>query len=404
MDIKYKLHRFYRWEFFWLFIIVLASLIMHFSMVVFPSEVILDEVHYIKDARVIIEKHETERQEHPPLAKLLIVAGIKMFGDNPWGWRVLPILFGVISLVLFYFLCRRLNMSRTATSIATGLLATENLFYMMSSLAMLDVFCVTLMMAVFVLYVYQRYIAAGWAVGLSALAKLNGALAGPAVAIHWLFSRQGRSRWFMFTIIFAIIGFFGLMPLFDFAITQKISANLDPIRRTMSMLSLSGSLTFATVDHPSEAPPWEWLYTYKPMAFYYMPHYTAAISFSIWALIVPVFLYMLWRAIKKSEAGLFGVSWFFATFIIWIPATFITQRVTYVYYFYPSVGAICLGLGMALGELLDVFKQRDSGKLKWFCFSVVIFIAVVHVFSFLILSPFIPVDFVKLVGLNTTQP
>ena len=212
-------------------------------------------------------------------------------------------------------------MSRTASSLAVFLLATENLYFMLSGLAMLDVFFVTFMMGAFVLYSYQRYWTTGVAIGLSALAKLNGALAGPVVFIHWLFSRQqGRSRWFMLTIIFAIVAFFGLMPFFDFAISHQISSALNPIQRVITMLSLSGSLTFHTVDHPSESPPWEWLYTYKPMPFYYMPHYTAAISFSIWVLIVPVFGYVIYRAVKRDEAGLFGAAWFFGTYLIWIPA------------------------------------------------------------------------------------
>ena len=56
---------------------------------------------------------------------------------------------------------------------------------------------------------------------------------------------------------------------------------------------------------------------------------------------------------------------------------------------------------MALSQLIDVFKQRPCGKLKWFALSVVIFILVAHVVSFLILSPLIPVDFAKMVGITT---
>ena len=82
----------------------------------------------------------------------------------------------------------------------------------------------------------------------------------------------------------------------------------------------------------------------------------------------------------------------------------ITDRVTYIYYFYPAVGAICLGMGIWMSKLLDIFHRRPHGKLKWFVLSVVIFVFAAHVFSFLILSPIIQVDFVKLVGISTTQP
>ncbi len=405
LAIKQSARRYYRWEYFWLSIIVIAALAMHFSLVLYPDAIILDEVHYIKDARHIINEQATERPEHPPLAKLLIVAGIKIFGDNPWGWRVLPILFGTLTVVLFYVLCRRLDMSRTAASLAAFLLATENLYFMLSSLAMLDVFYVTFMMASFVLYIYRRYLSSGVATGLSGLAKLNGGLGLVTVGIHWLFSRrQGHSRWFLLTILLAGVVFAGLLPLLDMIIARSASGAQNPVAQVLNMLKLTGSLTFASVEHPAESPPWEWLYTYKPMPFYYMPHWTAAISFSVWVFIIPTFLYMVYRAIKRDEAGLFGVGWFFATYLVWIPATFITDRVTYIYYFYPAIGAVCLGMGIWLGQLLDIFSQRPFGKLKWLAFSIVTIVLAAHVFSFLVLSPFIPVDFAAMVGINTTQP
>ena len=102
----------------------------------------------------------------------------------------------------------------------------------------------------------------------------------------------------MLTIILAIVVFFGGLPIFDMVITRSLDGAQDPIKQSMYMLDLTGSLTFETVDHPSEAPPWEWLYTYKPMPFYYMPHWTAAISFSLFAFIIPT-LHMLWRYQKK---------------------------------------------------------------------------------------------------------
>jgi predicted membrane-bound dolichyl-phosphate-mannose-protein mannosyltransferase len=400
MEIKDKLYRLYKWEYFFLCVIVIATLIMHFCIVTRPTDLILDEQHYIKDARNIMQNHESLRTEHPPLAKLIIVAGIKTFGDNPWGWRVFPILFGTVSIVLFYFLCRRLNMSPTASNIAAFLLAFENLTFLQASVAMLDVFCLTFMLAAFLLYVNRRYINSGIAVGLSALAKLNGALALPVIFIHWIFSRQGRSRGIIFTILFSILSFVELMILFEYIIAQRVTSSLDPFLRIKDMLSLSGSLTFATVTHPYASHPWDWLISYKPMAYWYMPHYTAAISFTIWALIIPTFAYLVYKAVKRDEAGLFGLAWFAGTYLIWIPVTLITDRVNYIYYFYPAVGAICIGVALGLSRLIDIFRNRPSGKLKWTALSVVIFILFMHLVSFLILSPLIPVDFAKLVGLT----
>jgi len=390
VEIKRNLSRIYRWQYFWLCLLVVATLVMHFVIIANPPALILDEMHYVPEARHIISEHEITRPEHPPLGKLFIVAGIELFGDNPWGWRFFSVIFGTATIVLFYFLCRRLEMSRNAASIATFLLALENMTFVQASVAMLDVYCLTFMVASFLLYASRQYAASGIAVGLSALAKLNGALAALVLFIHWLF-RRGRSWWFALTVVLALLTFLGLMPLFDLAIVRIFSALIDPIHRIEAMLSLSSSLTFAVADHPAMSRPWEWLIYYKPMGYWYSPHYLAGISPSVWALVIPTFGYMIYRAVKGSQAGLFGVAWFAGTYLVWIPLSLITDRVSYIYYFYPTIGAVCLGLGLGLSQLLDFYRRRQPGKLKKTVLALFVFYLSFHLACFICLSPLFPI-------------
>ncbi len=478
--IKSKLSQFYKWQYFWLSLIVLSTLIMHFCIITNPSELVFDEAHYVNDARNIIIANKTVRAEHPPLGKLFIAAGeyifngfkspekdtgtkilqaidsvdtvinvsdasgfnvkttiridtehmyiqnidtstnkitvqrgygtnaarheaqqtIYVFDDNPWGWRFFSVIMGTATIIIFFFLCRRFDMSLTASNIATFLLAFENMTFVQASVAMLDVYYLTFMMVAFLLYASHRYISSGIAIGLSGLAKLNGLLALPAIGIHWIFTRKPRSWWFLLLILFAILSFVELMIVCDLLITRNFSSISDPIHRIREMESLSSSLTFATVDHPAASHPWDWLIYFRPMAYWYMPHYTGGISFTIWALIIPTFIYMLVRAIKGNSAALFGVAWFTGTYLIWIPATLITDRVTYIFYFYPTIGAICLGLGMALSQLLDYFRNGNITWLRRTLLILFILFITAHLLSFIILSPVVPYDFGKLVGIT----
>jgi dolichyl-phosphate-mannose-protein mannosyltransferase len=380
---KKTLSRVYRWEYFWLCLIVIATLVMHFSIISNPNSLILDEQHYVKDARSIISTQVDQRQEHPPLAKLFIVGGIDALGDNPWGWRVPSIVFGTIGIVLFYFICRRLQMSLRATNFAVFLLALDNFSFMMNSVAMLDVFFVTLMMASFLLYLYREYLLAGVFIGLSALAKLYGAMGAPALLIHWIFSKTRPSKWFVATIIAAPVSFVVLLPLFNFALTRQFQ---NPILRIKDMLTLSGSLTFSNVTHPALSRPWGWLLNYQPMAFWYNPHYTAALSIPLWGLMIPIVLYLLYRAIKGSEAGLFGFAWFVGTFLLWIPISIFTNRVSFIFYFYPTIGALCIGLGLALHDALE-WAPHKRKIINYPVVAGVIVILLLHIASFVVLSP-----------------
>ena len=61
-------------------------------------EIYFDETWYVPTAREILKSGVVLHPEHPPLAKLLIAAGLRMFGDNPIGWRAMSALFGALTL------------------------------------------------------------------------------------------------------------------------------------------------------------------------------------------------------------------------------------------------------------------------------------------------------------------
>jgi predicted membrane-bound dolichyl-phosphate-mannose-protein mannosyltransferase len=214
----------------------------------------------------------------------------------------------------------------------------------------------------------------------------------PVLIIHWFFSKVNRSRWFALTVALSVITFLGFLPICDLIIYRNIARVPNPISEIKTMLDLTASLTFNNTTHPSLSRPWEWVFGYKAMAYAWSPNYISAISPSIWVLIVPAFAYMIYKTVKRDEAGLFGSAWFFSTFILWIPFSLITNRVSYPFYFYPSIGAVCLGVGMGISQLIDIFKARRSGKLKWTLLGIIIFIFVAHIVSFMILYPFFPMN------------
>ncbi len=145
------------------------------------------------------------------------------------------------------------------------------------------------------------------------------------------------------------------MPLFDAIIVGYL---VDPVERTRQLLSVSASITFNGPYHPFASRPWEWLIRPDVMPYYWDPQYVALISFSIGVLIVPVMVHMAWLAKKGEPAGLFTVLWFASTYLVWIPVSLLTDRMSYVFYFYPTIGAICLGLGWVLSWLMDIAKTR----------------------------------------------
>ena len=101
---------------------------------------IFDEAYYVNAARVIVgihppqgapyadaPLHKDPNAEHPQLAKLIIAAGIELLGDNPWGWRLGSVIFGLIAIVAMYALVRAARGSPWLAVGACGVMALDNL-------------------------------------------------------------------------------------------------------------------------------------------------------------------------------------------------------------------------------------------------------------------------------------
>ncbi len=370
-------------------VLALVVLILHLVIITDVKSQILDEQHYVPEANALLKGEDLTDEkfnpEHPPLGKLLIAGGIGIFGDKALGWRIFPVLFGVASIILFYLICRKLTSRRWLPLIATFLFAFENMCFVMSSVAMLDVFSVTLMLASFLLYLNYKYLPAGIAVALSALVKLNGAFAGGIILLHWLLVRRKPKLDGVKFLFAAPAAFFGLMPLFD---RLAMSKWLAPWDRIDFMLDTSETLTFASVDHPYEARPWDWIIYPDSMWFWYDPTYQSALNWTLWALIIPIMGYGVYRLMRHSSLGAFGVSWLAGAWLIWIPIVLATDRVMFNFYFYPAVGALCLLLAAGIHQILREASQLDDILLRRIVQGLIITFLLGHLAVFIILSPY----------------
>ena len=409
--LKKLIVRFSRWEYSGLCLLVLVMLVVHLSILMQPNEPFLyDERHYIPDARVVMQGDATERPEHPPLSKLFIIAGMELFGDNAVGWRFFPIVFSLGGVVFFYLICRRLNLSKRASFIATFILGLENLSFIMGSIAMLDVYSVTFTLLAFWLYLKERYVMSGVAVGISALAKLTGALAILVIGLHWvlnggllktwrqfrilyrLLTRSIKRRWrllcwflaarvwrrlrFIPSMLAAPITFIALMPLMDFGVFHKW---MNPIERINTMMEISGDITYNQpwVEAGTGSRPWIWVLTPEVNPIWYNPHYSVMISPTLWVFIMPLVLYITYRAIRGNTPVLFPLSWFIGAYLFWIPVSLITDRVTYLFYIYPTTGAIALGLTIIMSPLLNRAIWR----------GLISVYLLLHIVAFIIIAP-----------------
>ncbi|TCC36663.1 phospholipid carrier-dependent glycosyltransferase [Kribbella capetownensis] len=132
-----------------------------------PAKFVFDETYYAKDAfsllkfgyaRQFIDQPEGAADKailagnldvfkdtpsltvHPEVGKWMIAAGEQLFGMNTFGWRFMPALFGALTVLLVIRTVRRMTRSTLIGSIAGILLAVDGLHFVMSRVALLDIF------------------------------------------------------------------------------------------------------------------------------------------------------------------------------------------------------------------------------------------------------------------------
>ncbi|QGQ95333.1 phospholipid carrier-dependent glycosyltransferase [Paenibacillus psychroresistens] len=123
----------------------------------FMNESYFDEIYHPRTAYEHLHLIKPYETTHPPLGKLLIAVGIKIFGMNPFGWRVIGTLFGIGMLPMMYVFAKRLFGRTSYAWMATFLIACDFMHFAQTRIGTIDVYGVffIILMYYFMLRFYQ---------------------------------------------------------------------------------------------------------------------------------------------------------------------------------------------------------------------------------------------------------
>ncbi len=129
--------------------VVLALLAPLFLLVAIrrPPWPYMDEILYVPVARALLHgvlphlpSEIPPGWHHPPLGSYLISFGMALAGDNSLGWRLSATLFGALTLAGIFLWVYLLLRDYSSALTATALTACNGFWFVMSRVAMLDVF------------------------------------------------------------------------------------------------------------------------------------------------------------------------------------------------------------------------------------------------------------------------
>lgn len=67
-----------------------------------------DEIYHPRTAFEHLNRMKPYETTHPPLGKVIMAIGVAIFGMNPFGWRFMGTLFGIIMVPVMYLMGKKI--------------------------------------------------------------------------------------------------------------------------------------------------------------------------------------------------------------------------------------------------------------------------------------------------------
>jgi len=150
--------------------ILLMSLVLHAFVIAQPQFLQMwDESIFLEIVRNFLNGVDHTPYQLPGL-NFFVGAAITVFGDNWFSWRVPSVIFGILTLLVFYKILCKFTSERNAL-LATTIFSFDTIFFVHSSLFLRDVPLMFFGLLTFYLYLRKSYYLAALTLGFAALIK-----------------------------------------------------------------------------------------------------------------------------------------------------------------------------------------------------------------------------------------
>lgn len=370
-----------------------------------------DEIYHGRTAYEMIHNLYCYENTHPPMGKEFIALGVLIFGMNPFGWRFMGTLFGVLMVPVMYLFAKKFFKETWISTITTLLFAFDFMHFVQTRIATIDVF-VTLfiMLSYYFMYCYlqksfydtklkQTFIPLGLcgiAMGLSWACKWTGIYSAAGLCIlffaqmfrryqeyryavlHPTGSTQGISHTyirhnfrplFWKTIGFCCI-FFIVVPFLIYILSYvPFSDGTDrifPVKVYEAQKTMYNYHSTLDADHPYSSTWYQWPLMYRPMWYYsgeigdLREGISAFGNPFVWWAGIPAALYMLYLFFReKDRNAAFLLVGYLSQYAPW----FLVSRVVFIYHYFPSVPFVTVMVGYSMYRL-SRYREEWSRRVR----------------------------------------
>lgn len=380
-----------------------------------------DEVYHGRTAYEFLHKLTTYETTHPHLGKILISIGIILFGMNPFGWRFMSVIFGILMIPLIYLFAKKLFQNTFIATATTSLLVFDCMHYNLSRIATIDIFAAFFILLMYY-FMYDYFLKdskyrktagclrdklppkeilfplalSGIGMALGVATKWTGVYAGLGLGILFIwytlthFPKGQTLRLCGFCCLFFIA-----IPLIVYTLCfipvvgyTEYSGLIDKaVKGTQYMFDYHSTLV---AEHYYSSPFYEWPVIWMPLLDANDAVNAAQVSAvscmgnpAIWWVGIPCTLYVFFRwLIKRDKKAGFLCIAYMAQYLPWMSIS----RITFIYHYFPAILFVILMMGYTM---LHISKHFSWGKKA---IALYMAIAVLCFFLFFPVISGLPVD------------
>jgi len=349
-----------------------------------PSTMYFDEVYHAFTAKVIMSSDAAKAWEwwntppagfayewtHPPLAKLGMVLGMLLFGQNSFGWRIPGALLGVGSVYLVYLLARQIFNDEGIGLLSAGAFSLDGLALVMSRIGMNDSYIIFFMLLSVYLFLKQKDFLSSIAFGLAIASKWSAIWAIPILAIIYLQRNPLKIKPIKILktfIYFLIIPFsLYLLSYFDMFLTGHNLTIWWGMQQQMWWYH-----TGLKATHPYSSMWWSWPFLIRPIYLYTSDEIGGMVSriyafgnpAVFWFGCISVIMSAVYAFIEKNKKLGLVVFAYLMSFIGWASS----PRIMFLYHYLPAIPFMCILIGYVL-------RRNPKIILPFFIFASVLFV------------------------------
>jgi len=368
-----------------------------------------DEVYHGRTAYEFLHGLTTYETTHPHLGKELIAAGILLFGMNPFGWRFMTVIFGILLIPVMYLFARRLLKEPFSAAATTALLVFDCMHYNLSRIATIDIFAAFFILLMY--YFMYRYFQAdtacracapdmagakfpsksvalplalsGISMACGVATKWTGVYAGLGLGILFIwytvthFPKNQVLRLFGFCCVFFIA-----VPLAVYTLCFLPVVGYTPYKNLIDKALQGTQYMFnyhskLVAEHYYSSPFYEWPIIWMPLLDAndaVSGNTVSAISCmgnpAVWWVGIPCQLYVFFRWIfrKDKKAGFLCIS-YLAQYVPWMSVS----RITFIYHYFPAILFVILMMGYTMAHIKEHFSWGKKAVIAYLAAAVLCF-------------------------------